>query len=255
MLFDSHAHYDDSKFDGDRHELLQNLKNHGVDYVVNASSSMESAKRCIELTEKYDFIYASVGVHPHDVSGINDNDLEILGNLTKIPKVVAIGEIGLDFYYDNSPRDVQREYFVKQLDLANDVDLPVIIHSRDASQETFDILKKANIEKKGVIHCFSSSKEMAAEYVKMGYYIGIGGVITYPSAKKLVEVVKTVPIERILIETDCPYLAPVPKKGQRNDSTLLVYIVDKIAELKNMKFDEVAKITSENSQKLFFNKV
>lgn len=252
MYFESHAHYDDKRYDSDRDELLNSLKDSGVEFVINSGASMHSSKKGIELSKKYDFMYCAVGVHPHDTNKIKTNDMNILQEYTKEKKVVAIGEIGLDFYYDHSERDVQEYWFKKQLDLARDTNLPVIIHSRDADALCFDIIKEADLPKKGVIHCFSGSKELALEYVKLGYYIGVGGVVTFNTARKLLETVDTIGLENILIETDCPYLTPAPNRGKRNDSTNLKYIVDKIAQIKNITPEHVSNSTKENAIKLFF---
>lgn len=250
MYFDSHAHYDDEKFDLDREELLNSLKEKGVDHVINAAADMQSAYSSIELAKQYEFIYAAIGVHPHDAENMKEADLSTLEEMSKYEKVVAIGEIGLDYYYDFSPKDIQRKWFIEQLELAKKVDLPVIIHSRDACQETFEIIRESGI-KKGVIHCFSGSKEMAKEYVKMGFYIGIGGSLTFKNARKTVEVVEEIPITSILIETDAPYLTPVPYRGRRNDSSYLIHVVEKIAEIKAITSEEVSKVTTENAKKLF----
>lgn len=254
MYFESHAHYDDVRFDCDRETLLgELLPEAGVSYVINSGSSMESSKTGICLAEKYDYIYAAVGVHPHEAQSVTDADLATLEEYAKHPRVVAIGEIGLDYYYDHSPREIQVKRFLDQLAVAEKVKLPVIIHSRDAAQETFDILKNAGIGKTcgGVIHCFSGSPEMAAEYVKMGFYIGIGGVVTFKKAKNICEVVAQTPLERLLIETDCPYLSPEPNRGCRNDSQNLAYIAAKIAQIKQISAEETAKITLENGLRLF----
>lgn len=250
MYFDSHAHYDDERFDEDRVELLTKLPLEGVAYVVNAAASMESSHSSVELANTYEYIYAAVGVHPHEVESMTNKDIDTLRELTKKPKVVAIGEIGLDYYYDFSPRELQRQWFNAQLELTKELDLPVVIHSRDACQETFDMIKVSGV-KSGVIHCFSGSKELAKEYVKRGFHIGIGGALTFKNARKTVEVVETIPLEYILIETDCPYLTPVPHRGKRNDSSYLGHVVDKIAEIKNISAEEVANVTSNNAKKLF----
>lgn len=252
MYFESHAHYDDKRYDSDRHELLNSLKDNGVEFVINSGANMQSSKIGIDLSEKYDFMYCAVGVHPHDANKMEENDIKILHEYTKNQKVVAIGEIGLDFYYDHSERDVQAYWFKKQLELAHNTNLPVIIHSRDADALCFDIIKEANLPKKGVIHCFSGSKELAIEYVKLGYYIGVGGVVTFNTARKLLETVDAIGLDKILIETDSPYLSPVPNRGKRNDSTNLKYIVDKIAEIKNISPEYVSDSTKENALKLFF---
>ena len=250
MYFDSHAHYDDKRFDDDRDALINDMYNNGVDYILNSGQSMQAIKAGLELANKYDFIYTAVGVHPHNVKTLTDEDLSVIKLYAKKNKVQAIGEIGLDFHYDFSPRDLQRKWFKAQLEIAKDLDMPVIIHSREASQECFDIIKESGI-RKGDIHCYSGNVEMALEYVKMGFHIGVGGVVTYSNAKKLVDVVDALSIESILIETDCPYLSPVPKRGKRNDSNNLKYIVDKIAEIKGLSHEDVAKITTENAKKVF----
>lgn len=253
MYFESHAHYDDKRFDGDRHQLLMEMHKNGVDYIVNAGATMESSRKGIEMSEKYDFIYASVGVHPHDVKDMQEKDIDTLKDMClNNKKVVAVGEIGLDFHYDYSPRDTQIYWFKKQLNLAELVDKPVMIHSRDASQQCFDIIKKSSA-RRGVIHCYSGDVEMALEYCKMGFYIGVGGVVTFGNAKKLVDVVATLPLEKILLETDAPYLAPNPKRGARNDSQNLKYICDRIAEIKEVSSEEVYNITHSNCRNLFFN--
>lgn len=248
-MFESHAHYDDQRFDKDRDQILNELKN-DLDYLVNVGADIKSSKDSVLLSKMYDYIYASVGVHPHNVKNLDDEKIIKLQELIKNnDKVIAVGEIGLDFYYDNSPREEQKKWFKIQLKIAEKYDLPVIIHSRDADQITFDILKKHNV--KGVIHCFSGSKELAKEYVKRGFLIGVGGIVTYKNARKLVEVVKEISIDNILIETDAPYLSPEPKRGSRNDSSNLKYIVQKIAEIKNINKDEVVKKTKNNAKKLF----
>ncbi|HCT63955.1 MAG TPA: hydrolase TatD [Lachnospiraceae bacterium] len=250
MYFDSHAHYDDKQFNNDRDELLTRMHAESVSYILNSGESMGAIKTGLQLAEKYPFIYTAVGVHPHNVKNMTDADLAVLKLYSKKDKVMAIGEIGLDYFYDNSPRDLQRHWFKKQLQLAKEVNLPVIIHSRDAAQECFDIIKESGVNK-GVIHCYSGNTQMALDYISMGYYLGIGGVLTYNNAKKTVAVVDAVPIERIVIETDCPYLSPVPNRGKRNDSLNLKYVVDKIAEIKNMSHDDVARITTANAKSLY----
>ena len=250
MYFESHAHYDDERFDDDRDELLASFPAEGIDTVVNSSSDIASSRASIALAEKYPFFYASVGVHPHDVSKMREADIDTLRELSKHPKVVAIGEIGLDFYYDLSPRDDQRYWFKRQLALAEELDMPVIIHSRDASQECFDIISASNV-RKGVIHCYSGSAPMAQDYADMGFYIGIGGSLTFKNNKKTVEVVEKLPLEKILIETDSPYLAPVPYRGRRNDSRLLKYVVEKISEIKNVPEIDICNITKNNAIELF----
>ncbi len=250
MYFESHAHYDDERFDEDRDTLLASFPAEGIETVVNASSDIKSSKASIALSEKYPFFYAAVGVHPHEVENITEAAIDELRELSKHPKVVAIGEIGLDYYYDLSPRDLQRHWFKRQLELADELKMPVIIHSRDAAQECFDIIKNSNV-RNGVIHCYSGSAEMAEEYIKMGFYIGVGGSLTFKNNKKGVETVERIPIEKILIETDSPYLAPVPCRGKRNDSRLLKYVVEKISQLKNIPENDICNITKNNAQNLF----
>ena len=250
MYFDSHAHYDDERFEEDRESLLEGMKEKGVDFIVNAAADLKSCKTSLALAEKYPFIYSSIGVHPHDVKDLTEADLGYMKQLAAHEKVVAIGEIGLDYYYDHSPRELQREWFMKQLLLAKELDLPVIIHSREASQETFDLIVESGV-KEGVIHCFSGSYELAKEYVKRGFYIGVGGSLTFKNARKTVEVVEGIGMEHILIETDCPYLTPVPHRGERNDSSYLKYIVEKISEIKHLSAEEVATISCQNAKSLF----
>lgn len=251
MYFESHAHYDDRRFREDREELLTLLPSCGIDYVVNIGCNVKSSKQSIRLTEKYDYFYATVGIHPHELYDMSSQTIAELRRLSAHKKVVAIGEIGLDYYYDTHPRELQQFWFRQQLRLAEEVQKPVVIHSRDASQETFDIIKSSSV-RQGVIHCYSGAWQMAMDYVDMGFYIGVGGVVTFSNAKKLVEVVEHVPLEKILIETDSPYLAPNPNRGKRNDSRNLEYIVNKIAEIKNLSPENVAKVTQDNAKSLFF---
>lgn len=255
MFFDSHAHYDDNRFDDDRHELLSNMPKNKVDYIVNAAADIRSSNEGILFAEKYSFMYAAVGVHPHNVENLDQEEdgkivLEELGGLVNRPQVVAIGEIGLDYYYDHSPREVQRFWFEKQMGLAKRVGLPIIVHSREAAQETFDMIRQSGL-KRGVIHCFSGSAEMAKEYIKQGFYIGIGGTVTFNNARRTVEVVEQIPLESIVIETDCPYLTPIPHRGKRNDSTYLPHIAQKIADIKGISLEDVAGATTQNAKSLF----
>lgn len=251
MYFESHAHYDDRRFKEDREELLGLLPSCGVDYVVNVGCDIKSAKQSIRLAERYDYVYAAVGIHPHELYDMSSQTIEELRRLSQHKKVVAIGEMGLDYYYDRHPRELQQFWFRQQLRLAESVNKPVIIHSRDASQETFDIMASSNV-RRGVIHCYSGAAPMAVDYANMGFYIGIGGVVTFPNAKKMVEVVEALSLDKILIETDSPYLAPAPNRGKRNDSRNLSYIVNKIAEIKGETPEKVAEITADNAKKLFF---
>lgn len=255
MIFESHAHYDDEKFDADRNELLLSMPENGIGRIINIGCSIESCKSTLELTKKYPFIYGAMGIHPSDISDLDEESFRWLSEQVKKEKVVAVGEIGLDYYW-NKEEEVQknqRDWFRRQLELARIHGLPVIIHSREAAADTIEIMKEAHAQGiPGVIHCFSYSKEMAQEYVKMGYYIGVGGVATFKNAKKLKEVIECIPLERILLETDCPYMAPEPYRGKRNSSLYLPYVVDKIAELKGITATEVEEVTYRNAEQLFF---
>jgi len=258
--FESHAHYDDPRFDCDRDGILAETHDAGVGVIINVGSDLESSAKSVMLAEKYGFIYASLGVHPHEAASMADIDLRTLGDMAQNPKAVAIGEIGLDYYFDNpyntSDKETQRKRFIDQLKLADELALPVIIHSRDAAQETFDILKKSGMGKKrgGSVHCFSGSAEMAVEYVRMGFSIGVGGVITYKNARNLIETVQAVSLENLLIETDSPYLSPVPNRGLRNNSQNLRYISEKIGEIIQVPHGEVVSKTYENGVSIFLKK-
>lgn len=252
MYFESHAHFDDRRFKDDRDELFTKLLPEAkVDYVVNVGCDLKSSKESIRLAEKYDYVYASVGIHPHELYNMSSQVIEELRQLSTHKKVVAIGEFGLDYYYDTHPREVQRFWFRQQLRLAESVNKPVIIHSRDASEDTFEIMESSAV-RRGVIHCYSGEAPMAVAYAKMGFFIGIGGVVTFPNARKMVEVVEALPLDKILIETDSPYLSPVPNRGKRNDSRNLEFIVKKIAEIKKQSPELVAEITANNAKSLFF---
>ena len=250
MFFDSHAHLNDERFDEDRDALISSFNQNGICNVVNIGADLKTSRESIELAEKYDFIYAAVGVHPHDVEDMTDADLDTLSDMSKHEKVVAIGEIGLDYYYDNSPRELQRKWFRAQMELANKLNLPVIIHSRDAMGDTLEILKDCPV-KAGVLHCYSGSVESAKEILKLGYYISFAGPVTFKNSRGLSEVAKYVPIDKLLIETDSPYLTPEPYRGKRNSSLYVPEVAKKIAELKGLTVEEVAKATMENTKKLF----
>lgn len=259
MIFETHAHYDDEAFDEDREALLASLSDKGIKRVINVGASIESTKTTLALAENYENVYAAVGVHPSDIEGLNEETYAWLREQTKNPKTVAVGEIGLDYYWDKEA-DVQarqREWFKRQLELAVESQLPVIIHSRDAAEDTLRILKEhgswqdGESQACGVIHCYSYSPEMAKEFVKLGYYIGVGGVVTFKNAKKLKETVQEIPLERILLETDCPYMAPEPHRGKRNYSGYIPYVVEKIAELKGVSTEEVERVTWNNAMRLF----
>lgn len=253
MLFDSHAHITDEKFDEDREQLIDLLRQEGVSNIVNPGVDTQTSIDAIELAEQHDFIYAAVGYHPHEVENISDVDIEKIKELAlSSDKVVAIGEIGLDYYYDFSPREKQKEYFIKQIQLANELGLPFVVHDRDAHGDCFDIIKKYKAPETGcVLHCYSGEVELAKEYIKLGCYISIPGTLTFKNNRKTIDVVKEIPMEWMLIETDSPYLAPVPMRGKRNNPSYVKYVADKIAEIKGMSYDEVCRITSENAKKFF----
>jgi len=253
MLFDTHAHLDDSRFDEDRDAVIAKCKEEGVELVLNAGSNLATSVKSINLANKYDFIYASVGVHPHDASEMDENSCKVLAELAeKNNKVRAIGEIGLDYYYDHSPRDVQRKRFAEQIDLAVQLNLPVIIHDRDAHEDTMNILKKSGVKQVGgVLHSYSGSVEMMRECLKLNMYISLSGPVTFKNARKTVEVAQQVPLDMLLIETDSPYLTPVPHRGERNYPGYVKYVAEKIAAIRDMNFEEIAQITLENGKRLF----
>jgi len=250
LYFDTHAHYTDEDFDSDRDEVLKAVYENGVELIINASSDLKSSLQSIELTEKYPFVYAAVGWHPHDAKTFSEESDNLLRSWCSLPKVRAIGEIGLDFYYDLSERDVQRKVFIRQMELASELHMPVVIHDREAHAECMEIIRKFP-EVKGAFHCYSGSAEMAKEILNMGWYLGFTGAITFKNAKKALEVIKMCPNDRILIETDCPYLAPVPFRGKRNDSRYLTYMAQTVAELKGLSVEETAEMTTENGRRFF----
>ncbi|MDY4515560.1 MAG: TatD family hydrolase [Lachnospiraceae bacterium] len=248
MIFDSHAHYDDEAFDGDREELLGGMQAAGVGAIVNVGASLRGVRDTAALAETYSFVYGAVGIHPDHVDQLNDQVMEELRKLCGREKIVAVGEIGLDYYWGKNPREQQKEWFIRQLALAKEVDLPVIIHSREAAKDTFDIMKAEHAGSTGgVIHCYSGSREMARDYLNLGYYLGVGGVVTFKNARILKEVVEYVPLDRILVETDCPYLAPVPFRGKRNSSPMISYVLEMIAQLKGVSREKAEQVTWENA--------
>lgn len=251
MIFDSHAHYDSSQFDEDRDELLSAMPEMGVGTIVNVGADWDSVTEVVELAQKYPHVYAAVGLHPDEVGDLNEERFEFLKSQCRKEKVVAVGEIGLDYYWDTESHDTQKKWFIRQLELAREFDLPVIIHSRDAAEDTLTIMKEHAKGLRGVIHCFSYSKELAREYLKMGFHIGIGGVVTFNNGKKLKEIAQEIPLERILLETDCPYLAPTPHRGKRNASLYIPYIAEEIAALRRISYDEVVAQTEQNAKMLF----
>lgn len=251
MIFDSHAHFDDEAFHEDRSSLLESFRENGIEKVMNVGASISSTKTTIELANQYDFIYAAAGVHPSETEELNDEKFEWLKEQCRAEKVKAVGEIGLDYYWPEPSKEIQKKWFIKQLQLARELNLPVIIHSRDAAEDTLEIMKEHAKGLQGVIHCFSYSREMARIYVDMGFYIGIGGVLTFKNARKTVEVVETIPLEKIVIETDSPYLAPVPYRGKRNSSLNLPLVIEQIAKIKGITEKEVETVTFENAMKLY----
>lgn len=251
-IFETHAHYDDDAFNEDRDLLLSTMCENRIGTIVNVGASIDSTKKAVTLAHQYNFIYAAVGVHPNETQELTEDDIIWLKSLTDDPKVVAIGEIGLDYYWDEPERHVQKHWFSRQLALAHETKLPVVIHSRDAAKDTLDIMQAEHAEcLKGVIHCYSYTKESARDYLNMGYYFGIGGVVTFNNAKKLKEAVQYIPIEHILLETDSPYLAPAPNRGKRNSSLNLPYIAQAIADLKQMDVEEVISITTNNAKHFY----
>ena len=252
MIFESHAHYDDEAFDNDREELLASLKEHGIDKVINIGASLDSCRNTLELMEKYPFVYGAMGVHPGETGELDEDNYAWLREQCSAEKVVAVGEIGLDYHWKEPDVQIQKKWFERQMELAREVQLPVIIHSRDAAKDTLDMMRAMRAEEiGGVVHCFSYTKEIAREYLRMGYYFGIGGVITFHNAKKLKEAVEYIPMDRILLETDSPYLAPEPYRGKRNTSLNLPYVIQEIAALKGISYEEVVEITEENANRLF----
>lgn len=249
-IFDAHAHYDDEQFDEDRESIIEELKKNNIVGILNCGASLEGSINSVNLANKHDIFYAAVGIHPEYADKFDEHTVDKLKRLAKSEKVKAIGEIGLDYYYDENPqREIQKKVFIRQMELAQEFNLPVIIHDRDAHEDTLNIIKQF----KGVIgeiHCFSGSVEFARECLKLGYYIGFTGVVTFKNAKKVIEVVKEVPLEKILVETDCPYMAPTPFRGKRNRSEYIEYMINKISEIKDIDPEEVSRLTIFNIKKL-----
>ena len=252
MIFDSHAHYDDAAFDEDREELLNGLADAGVGTVVNVGASLEGVRRTVELTEAYPFVYGAAGVHPDEVGALNEESCQWLEDQGRREKIVAVGEIGLDYYWDKEDRSMQKEWFVRQLHMAEELKLPVIIHSREAAADTLEILKRERDPGcPTVMHCYSYSPEMEKEYLNMDFYLGNGGVLTYKKEKKLYVTLAVAPIDRLFLETDCPYLAPVPYRGKRNDSGKLMLVAEELGRIKGISAQEVIRITEENARRFF----
>lgn len=251
-IIDTHAHYDDEQFDKDREKLLTILPEVGIELVVNVGASIESSKTTIALTKKYPHVYGAVGVHPSNTEELNEENFQWLSQAARQEKIVAVGEIGLDYYYDEPDRQIQKKWFERQIELAENMGLPIIIHSREAARDTYEIMKANHCENiGGVIHCFSYSVEMAKQFLDMGFYLGLGGVVTFKNAKTVKEVASYVPLDRIVLETDCPYLSPVPYRGKRNSSMNLPYVIETIAQIKEITEEEVRRATNENARKLY----
>lgn len=251
-IFDTHAHYDDEAFDEDREELLAELPGQGIARVVNVGASLASCQKTMELMDRYDYIYGAVGVHPSETGELNEENFKQIQEWCSHEKCLAVGEIGLDYYWDEPEREIQKKWFVRQLDLAREVKLPVVIHSREAAKDTADIMTAEHAEEiGGVVHCYSYTKETAKIFLNMGFYFGIGGVLTFKNAKKLKEAVEYIPMDRIVLETDCPYLAPEPNRGKRNSSLNIPYVVTAMSQLKGISEEEVRKAAWENAIKLY----
>ena len=252
MLFDTHAHYYDTQFDKDRRQVIERARQSGVDYILSVSSDVASSVENVTLTQNYDFIYAAVGVHPHNVIDLNNNIMSALTDFASYPKVVAIGEIGLDYFYDNSPREAQKIWFAKQISLARQLKLPIIVHDRDAHEDTLSIIKAENAKDiGGVFHCYSGSVEMARDVMNHNFMVSIAGPVTFKNANRLLEVVRFVPDDMLLIETDCPYLAPEPYRGQRNESAYVKLVAEKIAAIRGKSLEYIEQITTSNAKRLF----
>ena len=251
MLFDTHAHMDDHAFDEDREELLSRLPERGIAYLMNPGCSLESSRNADRLSREYDYIYAAVGSHPDAADEVNEEVLEEYRKLCKLnPKIKAIGEIGLDYHYEDIPREIQLKAFRMQMELARELQLPVIVHEREAHEDGMNIVREFR-DVTGVFHCYSGSAEMARQLVDKGWYIGFTGVLTFKNARKAIEVAESIPLERIVLETDCPYMAPVPFRGKRNDPGMLYRMAEKLAEIRGLTVEEIHEITTENGKRLY----
>ena len=253
-LFDSHSHYNDEKFDMDRKEIIKETLAKGVSNFIIAGYNIEGSKKAIEIAEGYEQIYTTAGISPNDVEDIKDSIVESVSQIEEIAKnkkVVAIGEIGLDYYWNKENKELQKKLFIKQIEVANKLDLPIVIHTRDAFLDTIEILKQNNVNKKGIFHCCPLNQELVKEAIKLGYYISLSGVITFRNVKNVEEILGLIPEDKLLIETDSPYLAPEPFRGTRNNSINVKYVAEKIAKIKNKTIEEIAKLTSENAKRIF----
>ncbi len=251
-LIDTHAHLDFPRFNEDRKQVMEKARKEDVNYIINVASNLAASHRGLELSQIFSSIYATVGVHPHDADQVDKEAISVLKDMAKADQVVAIGEIGLDFHYDNSPRDKQKEVFRAQLDLAREINLPVVIHSREAEEETLKILIEKKVsELGGIFHCFTGDLELAERVMDLGLYLALGGIITFNNADNLRRTVSDIPLKKILLETDCPFLTPHPYRGQRNEPSYVKYVAEKIAEIKDISLSEVAKRTTENAKKVY----
>lgn len=259
MIFDTHAHYDDEAFDSDREAIIGSLQENGIAHVIDVGASKDSMPKVKAIADRYDFIYGALGMHPDEVGDIDDALWTELENGLSDPKIRAVGEIGLDYHWDIQPHEIQIRWFEKQIELAQAHEMPILIHSRNAAEDTMDVIQKwygkgapgEKLTRKGIVHCYSYSPEQAKIYTAMGFYLGIGGVVTFKNSKKLKKVVREIPLTSLLLETDCPYMAPEPKRGKRNSSLYLPYVVKAIAELKGITENEVEKVTYRNAMNLF----
>ncbi len=253
MIFESHAHYEDDAFDQDREALIASLPVNGIEYVVNVGSTVDTCHKTAELVKKYDFMYGALGIHPSEIRGVTKEDMDWIALQVKNnPDIVAVGEIGLDYHWDKDNALQQKEFFANQIQMAKELSKPIIVHSREAAKDTYDLMRAENAgECGGVVHCFSYPTEEARKYLDMGFYIGLGGAVTFKNAHKVKEVAAYVPIDRILLETDCPYMAPEPYRGKRNSSLFIPEIAKVIANLKGMDYDTVVEITNKNGKRMY----
>lgn len=252
MIVDTHAHYDDEAFEKDRDRILKELPQKGVEKVINAAASMTGCWRTLTLTEQYGMVYGMLGIHPDEVGELTERDMDFIAKKAANPKIVAIGEIGLDYHWNVAPKEIQKHWFLRQIEVAREVRLPICVHSRDAAADTLAVLQEGHGEDVGgVIHCYSYSAELAKEYLSMGFYFGIGGVVTFKNGRKCKEVVELLPMDKIILETDAPYLAPEPFRGKRNESAYLSYVAETIAAIKGITAEEVISKTRENAYSLY----
>ena len=252
MIIDTHAHYDDEAFEKDRDKIIKELPERGVEKVINAAASITGCRRTLELTKQYDMVYGMLGIHPDEVGELTEGDMDFIAKHAEDPKIVAIGEIGLDYHWNVAPKEVQKHWFLRQIEVAKEIKLPICVHSRDAAADTLAALQEGHGEDVGgVIHCYSYSAELAKEYLSMGFYFGIGGVVTFKNGRKCKEVVEMLPMDKMILETDAPYLAPEPFRGKRNESSYLTYVAKEIAGIKSITTEEVILKTRENAYNLY----